>query len=293
KYRSLSKRAEEAEATFKALIPALERAVKALDGVSQEEAGRRLDSFQVAIFGPLQKVLRWLASQEADRPVGIDDIPEQLKERYLGKTGKVLIEVYPKEDAWEREPNVRFVRDLRSVDPKVTGSPVQNFEYIEVLKRSFEQAAVYALVVICVAVVLHFRSVPLALLTLLPLGLGILWTLGMMPALGLRFSPANIITLPLVIGIGVAYGIYAVDRFREDATRPLFETSTGKSVWLSALTTMFGFGALIQASYRGISSLGLLMTIGVGMCLLASLYFLPACLRLFGRRRGSGPSGGG
>lgn len=293
KFRSLSKRAQEAEETFKSLIPSLERAVKALEGVSQEEAGRRLNSFQVAIFGPLQKVLRWLATQESDRVIRIDDVPVQLKERYLGKTGKVLIEVFPKEDAWEREPNVRFVRELRSVDPRVTGSPIQNFEYIEVLKRSFEQAAVYAVVVICVAVLLHFRNPLLAAVTLLPLGLGILWTLGLMPVLGLRFSPANIITLPLVIGIGVAYGIYAVDRFREDASRPLFETSTGKSVWLSALTTMFGFGALIQASYRGISSLGLLMTIGVGMCLVASLYFLPACLRVFARRHGSRRSGGG
>lgn len=291
KFRSLSKRALEAEETFKALIPSLERALKALDGVSQEEAGLRLNSFQVAIFGELQKVLRWLAAQEWDRPIGIDDIPPQLRDRYLGKTGRVLIEVFPKEDAWEREPNVRFVRELRSVDPRVTGSPVQNFEYIEVLKRSFEQAAVYAMGVICVAVLLHFRHAALAALTLLPLGLGILWTLGLMPALGLRFSPANIITLPLVIGIGVAYGIYAVDRFREDASRPLFETSTGKSVWLSALTTMFGFGALIQASYRGISSLGLLMTIGVGMCLVSSLYFLPACLRVFGKR-GRPPGGG-
>lgn len=292
KFRSLSKRALEAEETFKSLIPSLERALKGLEGVSQEEAGRRLNSFQVAIFGPLQKVLRWLAAQESDRPIGIDDIPAQLKGRYLGKTGKVLIEVYPKEDAWERAANVRFVRDLRSVDPSVTGTPVQNFEYIEVLKGSFERAAVYAIIVICVAVLLHFRNLRLAALTLLPLGLGVLWTLGLMPVLGLRFSPANIITLPLVIGIGVAYGIYAVDRFREDSSRALFETSTGKSVWLSALTTMFGFGALIQASYRGISSLGLLMTIGVGMCLVAGLYFLPACLRLFGKKADSGRSGG-
>lgn len=287
KFRSLSSRAIEAEATFKTLIPSLERALKALEGVSQEEAGLRLNSFQVAIFGPLQKVLRWIASQQSDRSIQIDDVPKQLRERYLGKSGKVLIEVYPKEDVWERNANVRFVRDLRSIDPGVTGSPVQNFEYIEVLKKSFEQAAVYAVVVICLAVLLHFRNLRLTILTLMPLGLGILWTLGLMPLLGLRFSPANIITLPLVIGIGIAYGIYAVDRFREDASRPLFETSTGKSVWLSALTTMFGFGALIQASYRGISSLGLLMTIGVGMCLVASLYFLPSCLKLFGRKTGA------
>lgn len=284
KFRSLSKRAVEAEETFKALIPSLERALKGLDGVTQEEAGKRLNSFQIAIFGPVQKVLQWLASQDADRPIRIDDIPKDLKERYLGKTGKVLIEVYPKEDVWDRDANVRFVRDLRSIDPRVTGSPVQNFEYIEILKKSFEQAAKYAVIVICLAVLIHFRNLRLTILTLIPLGLGVLWTLGLMPMLGLRFSPANIITLPLVIGIGVAYGIYAVDRFREDSSRPLFETSTGKSVWLSALTTMFGFGALIQASYRGISSLGLLMTIGVGMCLVSSLYFLPACLRLFGKK---------
>jgi len=79
----------------------------------------------------------------------------------------------------------------------------------------------------------------------------------------------------------VAYGIYVVDRLREVHGGDLFDTSTGKSVWLSALTTIIGFGSLIQASYRGISSLGLLMTLSVGMSLIAALYVLPTLTRWF------------
>ncbi|MEZ5405202.1 MAG: MMPL family transporter [Verrucomicrobiia bacterium] len=284
KYTLLSKRARDAQATFAKLIPALQRAVNAFKGQNQEELGRRLNAYQVTLFQEIQKALRWLASQETDRGITEADIPPQLKDRYIGQTGKILLEIYPKENVWDREPSERFVKELRSIDPQVTGTPVQNYEYLAVLKRSFEQAAWYALAVICIAIFLHFRSLKSLLLTLTPLGLGILWTLGLMGLINLRFNPANIITLPLVIGIGVAYGLYAVDRFKENPNKTLFDTSTGKAVWLSALTTIFGFGSLIQASYRGISSLGLLMTLGVGMCLITSLYVLPAFLKFFSKK---------
>jgi len=118
----------------------------------------------------------------------------------------------------------------------------------------------------------------------MPLLLAIVWLVGLMPRIGLCFNPANIITLPLVIGVGVAYGIYAVDRFRENPAQSLFDTSTAKSVWLSALTTVFGFASLVQSSYRGISTLGLLMSIGVILCLATGLYVLPSFLKLFVRR---------
>ncbi len=283
KFRALSARARDAEETFTSLIPSLERALASLGAKSQEDVEHVLGGYQTAMFGELRKALQWLSEQQADRPITVDDVPAALRAQFHGVSGKALIQVYPREDVWDRGPVERFVRDLRTVDPGVTGTPVQNFEYLEILRRAYQQAGLYSLAVICAAILLHFRSLSALLLTLLPLGLGMFWTVGAMPLFRIHFNPANIITLPLVIGIGVAYGIYAVDRFREDPARSLFDTSTGKSVWLSALTTMFGFGSLIQASYRGISSLGILMTLGVAMCLLTSLYFLPAMLRFVRR----------
>ena len=284
KYVGLSKRARDARDTFAKLIPALQRAVNAFKNQNQTELGQRLNAYQVNLFQEIQRMLRWLVEQETSRGITEADIPPQLLDRYQGKTGKILIEITPKENVWDREPSERFVQELRTVDPEITGTPVQNYEYLAVLKNAFQQAAWYALIVICIAILLHFRSIKHLILTLIPLALGIVWTLGVMGATNLQFNPANIITLPLVIGIGVAYGLYAVDRFKEDPHKTLFDTSTGKAVWLSALTTIFGFGSLIQASYRGISSLGLLMTLGVSMCLITSLYILPAFMKFFSRK---------
>lgn len=284
KYVGISKRARDARDTFAKLIPALRRAVNAFKNQNQAELGKRLNSYQVNLFQEIQRMLRWLASQETSRGITEADIPPQLLKRYRGQTGKILIEINPKENVWDRGPSERFVKEIRTVDPQVTGTPVQNYEYLAVLKNAFQQAAWYALIVICIAVLLHFRSFKYLLLTLMPLALAILFTLGIMGVAHIAFNPANIITLPLVIGIGVAYGLYAVDRFKENPHKTLFDSSTGKAVWLSALTTIFGFGSLIQASYRGISSLGLVMTLGVTMCLITSLYILPAFMKAFSRK---------
>jgi len=108
---------------------------------------------------------------------------------------------------------------------------------------------------------------------------------GAMAVLHIQFNPANILTLPLMVGIGVAYGIYIVQRFREDGEATFFGKSTGRAVMLSALTSVIAFGSLLTGAHRGISSLGLVMVIGVGACLISSLTLLPALLEI-ARRKG-------
>jgi predicted RND superfamily exporter protein len=132
---------------------------------------------------------------------------------------------------------------------------------------------------------LHFRSVVATLLTLIPLAVGCIWTLGWMPIHALQFNPANIIALPLTVGIGIAFGVYLVDRFRETGVAGSFCNSTGRAILLSALTTMIGFGSLIPGNHQGIATLGTLMTGGVGYCLLSALIVLPPILEIF-RRKG-------
>jgi len=114
----------------------------------------------------------------------------------------------------------------------------------------------------------------------LPVTLGACWTGGVMGWLGIPFNPANIMTLPLVIGIGVTSGIHILNRFAEDANPNILAKSTGKAVLVSALTTMAGFGSLMLAKHQGIESLGYVMSIGVAACMLAALTFLTALLSL-------------
>ncbi len=281
---------EEAKEFFGKLISAMDRSIRLLQPMSQAKAEEILTAYQTSLLGEMRKNLQWLKSQKVDRAITVDDIPEVLRNRYIrkgadGKIRRVLIEIYPREDVWDRDPLARFVQKIRSVDANVTGTPVQNYEYIELLRQSYETAAYYALAVIFLLITFHFRTFKYVFPTLLPLALGMIWSAGTMPLVGVNFNPANIICLPLIIGIGVAYGVYAVDRYRENRSPALFSTSTGKAIVLSALTTIFGFGSLAFASDPSLASLGLLMTIGVTMCLITSLYVCPAILHVLGRRK--------
>jgi len=99
------------------------------------------------------------------------------------------------------------------------------------------------------------------------------------------FNPANIMTLPLVIGIGVTNGIHILNRFAEERTPSILGKSTGKAVLVSGLTTIVGFGSLALAKHRGIESLGYVMAIGTTTCMIAGLTFLPAVLNLMRGRQ--------
>jgi predicted RND superfamily exporter protein len=101
---------------------------------------------------------------------------------------------------------------------------------------------------------------------------------------GLPFNPANIMTLPLVIGVGVTNGIHILNRFAEEEQPSILAKSTGKAVIVSALTTIAGFGSLILAKHRGIESLGWMMATGTTTCMVAGITFLPAVLNLLAQR---------
>jgi predicted RND superfamily exporter protein len=167
----------------------------------------------------------------------------------------------------------------------VTGTPVQLLEYTTLLKRSYEEAAVYSLIAIAILVFLHFRSLGSVILALLPVAIGSLWLGGVMGWFHIPLNPANIMMLPLIIGIGVTNGIHILNRFAEEQTPSILAKSTGKAVLVSGLTTIAGFGSLALAKHRGIESLGYVMATGVATCMIAGLTFLPAVLNLLMQMR--------
>jgi hypothetical protein len=114
--------------------------------------------------------------------------------------------------------------------------------------------------------------------------IGTIWMVGFMGWFGIPFNPANIMTLPLVIGIGVTNGIHILNRFAEEQQPSILAKSTGKAVLISGLTTVAGFGSLILAKHQGIQSLGYVMAVGTATCMTAGLTFLPALLNLLIRR---------
>jgi predicted RND superfamily exporter protein len=268
-------------------LESLRRAIaefrKGLLDEANPERIRRATGFQSALFDDLHATFRSLREQDDSASLGVDDLPRSLRSRFVGVTGKHLLMVYPKQNVWDREPQAEFVAQLRSVDENATGTPVQLYEYTSLLRTSYEKAAWYALAAIALMVLFHFKSPVCVILSLIPVGLGFFWMVGFMGWRGIDFNPANIMTLPLVVGIGVTNGIHILNRFAEERDPGILGKSTGKAVLVSGLTTIAGFGSLVVADHRGISSLGFTMAVGVTTCMVVGLTFLPALLKLLGR----------
>ncbi len=245
----------------------------------------KLAEFQDALFTDVRDTFQLLQKQDDRALLRVEDLPPALHERFIGVTGKFLLQVYPTIDVWQRANQENFVTEIRTVDQNVTGTPVQLYEYETLLRKSYIQAAWYSLAAIAIMVFLHFRSLNAVVLSLLPVGIGALWLAGLMGWFGIPFNLANIMTLPLVIGIGVTNGIHILNRFAEEKTANILSRSTGKAVLVSGLTAIAGFGSLILAKHRGIHSLGCVMTVGIATCMIAALTFLPALLNLLGRWR--------
>jgi predicted RND superfamily exporter protein len=243
----------------------------------------KLATYQQALFNDIRQTFAALKSQDNSSGMRVQDLPESLRNRFIGITGKQLLQVYPLKDVWERRNQEEFVMELRKLVPEVTGTPVQLYEYTTLLKDSYVKAAWYSLAAISVMVLLHFRTLPSVVLALFPVALGSIWMGGAMGWFGIPFNPANIMTLPLVVGIGVTNGIHILNRYTEEWNPGILAKSTGKAVLVSGLMTIAGFGSLTLAKHQGIQSLGYVMSIGVGFCMLAGLTFLPALLSL---RRG-------
>jgi hopanoid biosynthesis associated RND transporter like protein HpnN len=263
-------------ASLRSLRKSITTLAQRISATDSAVAGLRLAAFQQALMDDIHQTFEALRNQDDRTGLRAEDLPEPLRNRFIGVHGKFLLQVYPKEDVWQRPQQERFVADVRKVAPEATGTPVQLLEYTTLLKTSYEEAAVYSLIAIVVLVFVHFRSVTCVVLSLLPVGMGMLWMLGFMVWKNVPFNPANIMTLPLVIGIGVTNGIHILNRFAEERNPSILARSTGKAVLISALTTVAGFGSLILAEHQGIQSLGYVMAVGTATCMTAGLTFLPA-----------------
>lgn len=250
----------------------------------QEEVLRALGGYQDDLVRDLMDKLDVLKRNLQARPMALEDIPPEFRDRFVGKTGRYRLLVSPAENIWEPELLQKFVEELRTVDPDVVGDPVLGFEHMRAMRRGYQTAGLYSIVGIALFTFLTFRELRSFLLALVPLAVGSLWTLGFMAVFQVKFNLANLIILPLIGAPGVEGGILIMYRYLEERRRSkgpfLLPRSTGKAVALSALTTMVGFGSLMISRHRGISSIGILLLFGVGCILLASLTVLPALLRI-------------
>jgi hopanoid biosynthesis associated RND transporter like protein HpnN len=246
-------------------------------------AVKALDAFQQALMEDFAAKLDLLQHNVDPTRLTLADVPAYLQQRYVGKSGRYLMEIFAQKNIWERQPMRAFVTQLQAIDADITGTPVVAFHAIRQMQHGYIRGGAYALLVIVGVVLLLFRRPKPVLLALVPVLFGGLWTMAWMGLLDLQFNMANLIIVPLFLGIAVDGGIYLVHRMREEPHNRAGSLvhSTGKAIVLSSLTTMIGFGSLLLARHAGIFSLGLLATVSVGCSLVAALVVLPLIVHFF------------
>jgi uncharacterized protein len=281
--------AGEAQQRLAALVERLENLLRRLREGDREAIVSTLALLQQQLYGDFLRSFQRLQGNLTPRQVGLEDLPEEIRRKFVSDRGHFLLQIHPKVDIWGREGSTRFVQDLRSVDPDVTGTPVISFEAIRLMERAYKQGTLYAVILVTVITTLTIRRWRETLLALLPLGLGLLWTFGLLVFFDLKLTLGNVFGIPLILGAATEFGSNIVLRFMEDQDHdgPLIARSTVMAVLLNGLTTIVGFGSLMLAHHQGIFGLGLLLTLGMVTSLLAALIVLPVLLRLVRRMRGA------
>lgn len=268
-------------------VEALEAVSKKTDELIQLSTGHevRISTYETAFMQDLKKHIEMLKSGFSPEMITIDDMPSSIKRRYISdKTGRFTVYAYPKYDIWQPKLMAAFIDDIRSIDPNVTGVPVEVYESSKLLEKSFKQSALFSMLAIIIILLLDFRSLKFASLAILPLFLGVLWLFEMMGILGIRFNLANFFGIPILLGVGVDNAVQIVHRYIKDkhieSVTSFMTRSTGIAVLLTSITTLASFGTLIFARHQGIASLGLIMSLGTITCFVGSMILLPCVLKL-------------
>jgi hopanoid biosynthesis associated RND transporter like protein HpnN len=273
---------DSAPADIRAIPPKIEQLIRRLDRTPRDTAESALTHLQAQLYRDFVAKFHQLQRNLAPSEVGPDDVPDELRRKFISPEGRFLLVIHPRVDIWSREGATAFVDQLRSVDREVTGSPIITYEAIRHMERGYQQGTVWAVLVVAALTFAMLRRVRHTLLALLPMPLALLWTIGLMQLFGLKFNLANVWALPLLIGTATEFGLSVAMRYLEDTERgaPFLARSTVLAVFLNGLTTFVGFGSLMISRHQGIFDLGLLLTIGSAAGLLSSLVAYPAIVEL-------------
>ena len=293
-------RVEEVASLLAATGPARQRQIKALASALSQLPP---EPPKHPLGRDLWTQLRELASMAGPEPPRASDIPEIVRRRFIGREGSLALHVFARGDIWDMDSLTPFVREVRSVDPRATGQPLQTYFASHQMRNSFVRAAGLATLAVLLVLIWDLEHPREVLLASLPTVLGLVQLFGLLGHLGIAINPANIIVLPLILGIGVDDAVHVVHnwllgRTRGESAAHYPDRGVVTGIVLTSLTTMIGFGSLMIAQHQGLFTLGLVASLGVLACLLNSLLVLPCLLeglRLLGLlpvpQTGDSPSG--
>ena len=230
-----------------------------------------------AFLRPLKTAFADLRDLLQAHPVTLADVPNDIAELWRTADGRARVEVLPKGDPNDNETLRAFARAVVKVQPDATGGPVSILESGDTIVRAFFEAGVWALISIAILLWIVLRRFGDVLLTIVPLLLAGVVTLELCVVIGMPLNFANIIALPLLLGIGVAFKIYYIMAWRAGQTG-LLQSSLTRAVFYSALTTATAFGSLWLSSHPGTSSMGKLLVLSLLTTLAAAVLFQPVLM---------------
>jgi len=221
--------------------------------------------------------------------IKLEDLPPSILDRYTNRDhNQFLLTIFPSGNIWQDTDFLyHFTNDLDRVNKKVTGMAPVMRELFKVLGNDGKNAALLTILVVFILLWLDFRKIKYAILAMIPLMAGFIWMIGLMKLIGMQLTIVNVMGLPMIIGIGIDYGVHIVHRWcieGKGKVNKIF-ASTGKAIILSALTTMLAFGSLVFSIWRGFASLGGAMFIGVGVCFFSTVIILSGIIGLSERKK--------
>ncbi|MBT3811809.1 MAG: MMPL family transporter [Gammaproteobacteria bacterium] len=231
-----------------------------------------------SILGLLPYTITMLSQGLSAYQFGINDIPEQIRLQWLSPTGIYRTMIMPEQNLNIPENLKQFAEQVQSIDPSAVGMPVGEQASGKAVVGAFQQAFASSLLIIGLLLLYILRSIKKMLLVIAPLLLAGLLTCTVNVFLGIPFNFANIIALPLLLGMGVDSGIHIMHCLHESLAddQNLLQTSTARGVMFSSITTMSSFISLAFIPHFGISSMGITLAVGISFTLLCTLIILPA-----------------
>ncbi len=265
---------EKAQAAASRLSAALE---KLNAGPAQIEA--RMPALRAQLLGDLPQTLQRLRKLLDASAATLADLPDDLKARYLAPDGRARIEVYPRHNLNDNAAMRQFVREVQGADRGATGAPVELVIGSDVVVDACFKASLGALILTILLHALVLHGWVDALLVAAPLVLAMLLTLATSVLSHFPLNFANIIALPLLIGLNNAYGAYLVVRRKHtEGVNPLLESSTPRAVLFSGMTAVASFGTLAVSRHPGMAGMGVLISLSLAYALLSALIMLPALM---------------
>ena len=262
------------------LMKNMDKVKKKLSEDKQGTELARTRRFEKELFTNIEKGTQIIRESLNPAKITEETFPKEIISRFKSPQGTYVAMVSPKGSIWNIDFLDKFVNDLKSITPDVTGFPITHRVYVRMAASAIIWAMVLSLSVILILLIIDFRKVNEVLLALMPLIIGMLWLQLVMYIFRIDYNVANIGGLPLLLGLGIVYGLRIVHRWREDKSITAFAAvrTTGKGLAFAALAIMVGLFSIIPARHKGVSSFGMILFIGIICCMFTALVILPAAI---------------